>query len=183
MWRGVDGGKGGSCGWTEAVYEACFRVSLKHASLWAEIFRKLRLKGLQMEMIWGKFKGGWTEVVYEACFRVSLKHASLWAEIFRKLRLKGLQMEMILGERGVVVGGQRSCTKHVAGLVSNMLRVSLKHASLWAEIFRKLRLKGLQMEMILGEMGVVVGGQRSCTKHVSGLVSNMLRCGLEFSRK
>ena len=27
------------------MYEACFRVSLKHASLWAEIFRKLRLKG------------------------------------------------------------------------------------------------------------------------------------------
>ena len=41
VWRGVDGGKGGSCGWTEAVYEACFRVSLKHASLWVEIFRKL----------------------------------------------------------------------------------------------------------------------------------------------
>ena len=48
--------------------------------------------------------------VYEAFFRVSLKHASLWAEIFKKLRLKGLQMEMILGESGVVVGGQRSCT-------------------------------------------------------------------------
>ena len=63
--RGVDGGKGGSCGWTEAVYKACFRVSLKHASLWAEIFRKLKLNG------------------------VSLKHASLWAQ---KLRLKGLQM-------------------------------------------------------------------------------------------
>ena len=60
---------------------------------------------------------GWTEVVYEACFRVSLKHASLWAEIFKKLKLKGLQMEMILGERGVVVGGQRPWTKHVSGLV------------------------------------------------------------------
>ena len=69
---------------------------------------------------------------------------------------------MWTGERGAVVGGQRSCTKHV---------------SLWAEIFRKLRLKGLQMEMILGERGVVVGGQRPCTKHVSGLVSNMPRCG------
>ena len=46
------GGKGGRCGWTEVVYEACFRVSLKHASLlWAEIFKKLRLKGLQMEKI------------------------------------------------------------------------------------------------------------------------------------
>ena len=45
--------------------------------------------------------------MYEACFRVSLKHASLWAEIYRKLRVNGLQMEMILGERGVVVGGQR----------------------------------------------------------------------------
>ena len=90
--------------------------------------------------------------MYEACFRVSLKHASLWAQ---KLRLKGLQMEMILGERGVVVGGQRSWTKHVSGLAS------LKHASWWVEIFKKLRLKGLQMEMILGERGVVVGGQRS----------------------
>ena len=37
------------------------------------------------------------------------------------------------------------------------------------------------MEMILGERGVVVGGQRSFTKHVSGLVSNMLRCGLKYS--
>ena len=54
----------------------------------------------------------WTEAVYEACFKVSLKHASLWAETFKKLRLKGLQMEMILGEKEVVVGGQRSCTKH-----------------------------------------------------------------------
>ena len=48
VWTGE---KGGSCGWTEAVYEACFRVSLKHASLWAETFRKLKLNGLQMEMI------------------------------------------------------------------------------------------------------------------------------------
>ena len=61
-WSGARGGvegcgrgkRGGSCGWTEAVYEACFRVSLKHASSWAEIFRKLRLKGLQMEMILGE---------------------------------------------------------------------------------------------------------------------------------
>ena len=36
------------------MYEACFRVSLRHASLRAEIFRKLRLKGLQMEMIMGE---------------------------------------------------------------------------------------------------------------------------------
>ena len=64
----------------------------------------------------------------EACFRVSLKHASLWAEIFKKLRLKGLQMEMVLGERGEVVGGQRSFTKHVSGLVSNMLRCGLKYS-------------------------------------------------------
>ena len=46
----IVGEKGGSCGRTEAVYEACFRVSLKHASLWVEIIRKLRLKGLQVEM-------------------------------------------------------------------------------------------------------------------------------------
>ena len=31
------GGKGGRCGWTAAMYEACFRVSLKHASLRGEI--------------------------------------------------------------------------------------------------------------------------------------------------
>ena len=60
---------------------------------------------------------GWTQVVREACFRGRLKHASLWPDIFRKLRLKGLQMEMMLGETGVVVGGQRPCTKHVSGLV------------------------------------------------------------------
>ena len=109
--------------------EACFRVGLKHASLRAEIFRKLMLKGLQMEMILGeRGVGGWTEVVREACFRASLKHASLWDEIFRKLRLKGLQMEMILGERGVVVGGQRSCTRHASGLFSNMLRCGLKYS-------------------------------------------------------
>ena len=35
------------------------------------------------------------------------------------------------------------------------------------------------MEMIVGERGVDVGGQRPCTKHVSGLVSNMLRCGMK----
>ena len=64
----------------------------------------------------------------EACFRVSLKHASLWVEIFKKLRLKGLQMEMILGKMGVVVGGQRPCTKHVSGLVSNMLRFGMKYS-------------------------------------------------------
>ena len=66
--------------------------------------------------------------MYETCFRVSLKHASLCSEIFKKVRLKGLQMEMILGKMGVVVGGQRSCTKHVSGLVSNMLRCVLKYS-------------------------------------------------------
>ena len=35
------------------MYEACFRVSLKHALLWVEIFKKLKLKGLQMEMVLG----------------------------------------------------------------------------------------------------------------------------------
>ena len=43
------------------------------------------------------------------------------------------------------------------------------------EKLRKLRLKQLQMKMIVGESGVDVGGQRPCTKHVSGLVSNMLQ--------
>ena len=107
--------------------EACFRVSLKHASFWDEIFRKIEAEGAaDGRVIVGE--KGWTEVVDEACFRVSLKHVSLWDEIFRRLRLKGLQMEMILGERGVVVGGQRSCTKHVSGLVSNMLRCRLKYS-------------------------------------------------------
>ena len=53
--------------------------------------------------------------------------------------------------------------------------------SLQGEILRTLRLKGLLVEMILGERDVVVGRQSSCTKHVSGLVSNMLRCGLKCS--
>ena len=105
--------------WTEVVDEACFRVSLKHASLWAEIFKKIGVEGDADGHYTGGKGGscGWTEVVYEACFRVSLKHASLWDEIFRRLRLKRLQMEMILGKREVVVGGQRPWTKHVSGLV------------------------------------------------------------------
>ena len=69
--------------WTEAVDEACFRVSLKHASLCSEIFKKIGVEGGAD----GHYNGGkgsscgWTEVVYEACFRVSLKHASLWDEM------------------------------------------------------------------------------------------------------
>ena len=55
------------------------------------------------------------------------------------------------------------------------------NASLRGEKFRNLKLKGLQVEMIVGERGVVVGGQRPCTKHVSSLVSNVLRCGLKYS--
>ena len=66
--------------------------------------------------------------MYEACFRVSLQHASLWAEVFEKSRLKGLQMEMILGEREADVSGQQPCTKHVSGLVSNMLCCGVKYS-------------------------------------------------------
>ena len=40
------GEKGGSCGWAEVVREACFRVSFKHASLWAEIVRKIEAEGV-----------------------------------------------------------------------------------------------------------------------------------------
>ena len=54
---GDDSGGKGRCGWTDVVCEACFRVSLKHVSLWGEMFRKLRLKGLQMEMIVGERAG------------------------------------------------------------------------------------------------------------------------------
>ena len=72
-------------------------------------------------------------------------------EKFRKIEAEG------------AADGQRSWTKHVSGLVSNMLRCGLKY-------LRKLALKGMQMGIILGERGVVVGGQRSCTKHASGLV-------------
>ena len=79
--------------------------------------------------------------MYEACFGVSLKHASFWGEIFRKLKLKPLQMEMIVGERGADVGGQRPCTKHVSGLVSNMfICCGVKY------LLRKLKLKGPGME-------------------------------------
>ena len=67
--------------------------------------------------------------VYEAFFRVSLKHASLWAEIFKKLRLKGLQMEMIVGERGLVVGGQRSCTKHACFVVGCIQEIEVEGAA------------------------------------------------------
>ena len=31
-----------------------------------------------------------------------------------------------------------------------------------------------------GKGCIVVGGQRPCTKHVSGLVSNMLCCGVKY---
>ena len=34
--------------------EACFRIGLKHALLWAEILRKLKFNVLQMEMILGE---------------------------------------------------------------------------------------------------------------------------------
>ena len=139
VWTGVGGVGGcgrGKRGLVELLYEACFRVSLKHAS--AEIFRKRRLKGLQMEMHPGGRGGscGWTEAVYEACFRVSLKHASLRAEIFKKLRLKGLQMEMILGERGGSCGWTEA-------VYEACFRVSLKHASLWAEIFKEIEVEGV----------------------------------------
>ena len=79
-----------------------------------------------MDMIVGE--KGWTEVVDEACFRVSLKHASLWSEIFKKIGVEGDADGHLLGEKGVVVGGQRSWTKHVSGLVSNMLRCGLKYS-------------------------------------------------------
>ena len=35
----------GEKGWTEVVDEACFRVSLKHASLWSEIFKEIGVEG------------------------------------------------------------------------------------------------------------------------------------------
>ena len=67
------GERGGSCGWTEVVYEACFTVSLKHASLWAEIFKEIEVEGVADGDDPGGKGGsrGWTEVVYEACFRLS----------------------------------------------------------------------------------------------------------------
>ena len=52
VWTGVDGMDGRDGGWTAFVREACFRGRLKHA-LRAEILKKSRLKGLQMEMILG----------------------------------------------------------------------------------------------------------------------------------
>ena len=63
VWTGVNGGedakmegsetgggeifrKIGEKRWTEVVDEACFRVSLKHASLWSEIFKKIGVEGV-----------------------------------------------------------------------------------------------------------------------------------------
>ena len=37
-------------------------------------------------------------------------------------------MDMIVGERGVDVGGQIACTKHVSGLVSKMLPCGAKYS-------------------------------------------------------
>ena len=75
-----------------------------------------------------------------------------------KLKLKGLQMDMIVGEKGWTEVVDEAC-----------FRVSLKHAS-WSEIFKKIGVEGDADGHLLGEKGVVVGGQRPCTKHVSGLV-------------
>ena len=85
-----------------------FRCGMKYSG-------KLKLKGVAD----GHDSGGkgWTGVVDEACFRVSLKHASLWSEIFKKIGVEGAADGHLLGEKGVVVGGQRSCTKHVSGIV------------------------------------------------------------------
>ena len=33
----------------------------------------------------------------------------------------------------------------------------------------------------MGERGLDVAGQRSCTKHISGLVSNIFRFGVKYS--
>ena len=90
-----------------------------------------------MEMILGK-----REAVDEACFKVSLKHFRCGMKYSGKLKLKGLQMDMIVGEKG----GQRSWTKRVSGLVSNMLRCGLKYS-------RKLALKGMQMGIYWGKRG------------------------------
>ena len=51
--------------WTEVVDEACFRVSLKHASLWFKIFKKIGVEGdADGHYIGGKGGScGWTEVV------------------------------------------------------------------------------------------------------------------------
>ena len=86
VWTGVDGGEDGRWRERDGVWTG---VDRGEDGRWrtGEISGKLRLKGLQMDMIVGEKR--WTEAVDEACFRVSLKHASLWAEIFRRLRLKG----------------------------------------------------------------------------------------------
>ena len=92
------------------------------------------------------------------------------------------------------VSGPRHLILILAWTKSFIGKTLLKFSRLWnsselcnlpclfqREIFSKLRLKGLQMEMVVGERGVDVGGQRPCTKHVSGLVSNMLPCRVKYS--
>ena len=76
---------------------------------------KLRLKGLQMDMIVGEKR--WTEVVDEACFRVSLKHASLRFEIFKKIGVEGAADGHYTGGKGGSCGRTEVCTKHVSGLI------------------------------------------------------------------
>ena len=49
-------------------------------------------------------------------------------------------------------------------------RVGLKYALLWSEMFKKIGVEGDADGHLLEEKVVVLGGQRLCTKHVSGLV-------------
>ena len=133
VWTGVDGGKGGSV-WVDRVRaRSMFQGSSQTCFVVAWNIQEIEVEGVaDGDDSGGKgCSRGWTEAVYEACFRVSLKHASLWAEILKKSRLKGLQMEMILAEREVDVSGQQPCTKHVSGLVSNMLCCGVKYSGNW----------------------------------------------------
>ena len=108
VWTGVDGGADGA---------------------WKEMGGSEALCGLVWMEVWVADGGGetgsgwlWTAVWVE-CFVVG------WN--IQEIEVEGLLVEMIVGERGAGVGGQRSCTKRVSGLVSNMLRCGLKYSKNW----------------------------------------------------
>ena len=132
VWTGVDGGEDGRWRGARLGVDGCgrgFGWKMKGSEIgcgrvWTGVWME---DGGERDRVWTGVDGGldggcrgarlgvkwcgrgcgWkTEGSETGCGRV-------WK--FKKLRLKQLQMEMIPGERGVDVGGQRPCTKHVSG--------------------------------------------------------------------
>ena len=133
VWTGVDGGEDGGerdwvrigcgrgCGWKmkgsetgcEAVWTGVWMEDGGERDwVWTGVWmedegeRDWARTGVERGLDGKGGRCGWAEAMYEACFRVSPKH----------------EVEVAAdgddpGGKGVVVWGQRSCTKHVSGLV------------------------------------------------------------------